>query len=77
MVGDQLLAIDGRKISTASLAPLLSRYAPGSKAQLHFYRKDRLLDTTLLLDVAPQQVAVLSVVNEEKCQRWLAAENKI
>ena len=77
MVGDQLLAIDGRKISTASLAPLLSRYAPGCKAQLHFYRKDRLLDTTLLLDVAPQQVAILSVVNEEKCQRWLAAENKI
>ena len=71
MVGDQLLALDGFKITAASLPQLLKRYTPGSTAQLHFYRKDRLLQCNLLLQPVLQQVAQLSIKDNALCQRWL------
>uniref|UniRef100_A0A486XUV1 Protease, putative n=1 Tax=Rheinheimera sp. BAL341 TaxID=1708203 RepID=A0A486XUV1_9GAMM len=71
MVGDQLLAINGRKISASNLSKLLQRYAEGSQVELHFYRKDRLLAYPLRLRQASQQVACLNVANAGLCQNWL------
>ncbi|MBZ9610865.1 M61 family metallopeptidase [Rheinheimera maricola] len=71
MVGDQLLAVDGRKINASNLSKLLPRYAEGSRVELHFYRKDRLLACPLLLRRATQQVANLSIANEVLCRHWL------
>lgn len=71
MVGDQLLALDGRKITAGSLPQLLKRYSQGSTAQLHFYRKDRLLQCSYVISSALQQVALLSIKDDALCQRWL------
>ena len=71
MTGDQLLALDGRKVTQSSLPQLLKRYRQGSILPLHFYRKDRLLQTDLTLTPTLQQVAVLSVAEQAKCDSWL------
>jgi len=72
MVGDQLLAIDGKKISTGNLAKLLQRYSVGSEVVLHFYRKDRLLQCSLSLTNAVQQVAILAIKDTALCDEWLS-----
>ncbi|SEH89727.1 Predicted metalloprotease, contains C-terminal PDZ domain [Rheinheimera pacifica] len=71
MSGDQLLALDNRKISPTSLPQLLKRYPEGSTLTLHFYRKDRLLQSQLTLNAAQQQVAVLTVAEQAQCDSWL------
>lgn len=71
MTGDQLLALDGRKITQSSLPQLLKRYRHGSSLTVHFYRKDRLLQSNLTLNSALQQVAVLTVARQAKCDNWL------
>ncbi|MDP2713292.1 M61 family metallopeptidase [Rheinheimera sp.] len=71
MSGDQLLALDGRKISATSLPQLLKRSRNGDSLTLHFYRKDRLLQSQLTLNAAPQQVAVLTVAEQTLCDAWL------
>lgn len=71
MTGDQLLALDGRKITQSSMPQLLKRYRHGSSLTVHFYRKDRLLQSNLTLNSALQQVAVLTVAGQAKCDNWL------
>ena len=71
MTGDQLLALDGRKITQSSLPQLLKRCRHGSSLTVHFYRKDRLLQSNLTLNSALQQVAVLTVAGQAKCDNWL------
>lgn len=71
MSGDQLLALDNRKISTASLPQLLRRYPAGCTLTVHFYRKDRLLQRQLTLNTAVQQVAILAINEQELCDSWL------
>jgi predicted metalloprotease with PDZ domain len=71
MVGDQLVALDGYKITASSLAKLLQRYDVDSTAMLHFYRKDRLLHCPLTFSTAVQQVAILRVADQALCERWL------
>lgn len=71
MSGDQLLALDNRKISTASLPQLLRRYPAGCTLTVHFYRKDRLLQRQLTLNTAVQQVAILAINEQELCDRWV------
>ncbi|MCS4308976.1 putative metalloprotease with PDZ domain [Rheinheimera pacifica] len=71
MSGDQLLALDNRKISAASLPQLLRRYPAGCTLTVHFYRKDRLLQRQLTLNTAVQQVAILAIDEQEPCDSWL------
>ena len=72
MTGDLLLALDGIKISSVNYNGLLQRYAPGTLAKLHFFRKDRLLCCDIRLDSAKTQVAILSVTDEHLYHNWLA-----
>ncbi len=72
MVGDQLLALNRRKITANNLTQLLQRCDSGSNVTVHFYRKDRLLHCTLILNEAVQQVAMLSIADQVKCDNWLA-----
>lgn len=75
MAGDQLLAIDGVKVSANNLSKLLSRYSVGNQLKVHFYRKDRLLSANLMLNTATQQVAVLTIKDEVLCNAWLAVSD--
>jgi predicted metalloprotease with PDZ domain len=74
MSGDQLLALDGRKVTAANLATLLARLAADSTVTVHFYRKDRLLQRQLRLSQAKQQVAVLTVSDATLAESWIARE---
>ncbi|MDX5407120.1 MAG: PDZ domain-containing protein [Chromatiaceae bacterium] len=75
MAGDQLLAIDGVKVSANNLSKLLSRYSVGDQLKVHFYRKDRLLSANLMLNTATQQVAILTIKDEVLCNAWLAVSD--
>jgi predicted metalloprotease with PDZ domain len=71
MAGDQLLALDGRKITASSLPQLLKRAIKDKALLLHYYRKDRLLQSQLTLTTASQQVAILTIAEQPKCDYWL------
>ncbi|KKO46725.1 protease [Arsukibacterium ikkense] len=71
MVGDQLLALAGRKITEQSLPQLLQRLAEHSRQDLTIYRKDRLLTLQLPIMAAPPKVAMLQVTQPEQVSRWL------
>ena len=72
MVGDQLLAADGKKITSSNWPHLLQRFTQGQDIRLHFYRKDRLLEADLCLKLSKQQVAQLTVCDDAKISAWLA-----
>lgn len=73
MTGDQLLAMDGRKVTASSLPQLLKRYGIGATITLYYYRKDRLLQSKLALTGAQQHVAELTVAEPALCNNWLQA----
>ena len=71
MVSDILLALDGRKITASSLSQLLSRSPLNKPLELTLFRKDRLLRLEIVLQIATQQVAIVTEQDAELCQRWL------
>ncbi|MDX3774053.1 PDZ domain-containing protein [Chromatiaceae bacterium AAb-1] len=71
MAGDQLLAIAGYKITESSLQPLLRRLPAGSVQPVYFFRKDRLLTASLLLQPSALQVAQLAISDISKTADWL------
>lgn len=72
MVGDTLLAIDGRKISQANVTQLLQRYNHNSTVTVTFFRKDRLLQANLILQSSNRKVGSLSIRDQALCNDWLA-----
>lgn len=71
MVGDQLLALAGWKITEQSLQPLLQRLPTGSVQPLTLYRKDRLLTLQLPIQVAEPKIANLRIIDGNKASKWL------
>ncbi|WP_213994877.1 PDZ domain-containing protein [Arsukibacterium sp.] len=71
MVGDQLLALAGWKLTEQSLPQLLQRLVSGSEQPLTIYRKDRLLALTLPIRPGPSTIASLRVCNTDKASCWL------
>lgn len=72
MVGDILLALNGRRITVASFDQLLQRYASNNTVKIDFFRKDRLLQCTLKLQRSNREVAVLCISDQSLCSSWLA-----
>lgn len=73
MHADQLLALAGYKITEQTLPQLLTRLPLGSMQELTVFRKDRLLTLSIKMETASATVAMLTVENQQKCERWLAA----
>ena len=71
MAGDQLLALESRKITASSFPQLLKRAIKEKALLLLYYRKDRLLQSQLTLTTASQQVAILTITEQPKCDYWL------
>ena len=71
MVSDILLALDGRKITTTSLSQLLNRSPLNKPLELTLFRKDRLLRLEIVLQIATQQVAMVTEQDAALYQRWL------
>lgn len=73
MVGDQLLAVDGRKITAGNWPDLLRRLPLNCPVQLSLFRKDRLLQLPLILTASQHQVAELTVSDDTLCRKWLTS----
>lgn len=71
MVSDVLLALDNRKLTAASLSQILSRSPLNTPLELTLFRKDRLLRLNIKLEIAMQQVAIVTKQDAALCQRWL------
>ncbi|MBV2129837.1 M61 family metallopeptidase [Arsukibacterium indicum] len=71
IVGDQLLALAGRRITEQSLPQLLRRLPSDTEQILTIYRKDRLLTLRLPIRTAAATVAVLRFTDCKKASQWL------
>jgi predicted metalloprotease with PDZ domain len=56
---DELLALDGLRVSRANLEGILRRYRAGDVVELHVFRRDELLSMSLTLQKPPQTQAWL------------------
>ena len=73
--GDLLLAIDGLRVTPASLEPQLARHAPGATLKVHAFRRDELMRFNVRLDAPATDSARLSCVakGERERRAWLGA----
>jgi len=58
--GDELVALDGLKITRGNLEKLLLRYTPDEKAIMQVFRRDELMSFTITLQLAPADTCYLS-----------------
>lgn len=72
---DQLLALDGRRISSEKLNDRLAERQPGSTVRLTLFRGDQLYELPVTLAEAPPDGLELVVVDAAKCEAWLQARN--
>jgi predicted metalloprotease with PDZ domain len=59
--GDVLVALDGLRVTPASLPALLARLPAGTTVPALAWRRDELIDTVITLDAAPKTLVKLSV----------------
>ncbi|QGZ55674.1 M61 family metallopeptidase [Paraburkholderia acidiphila] len=76
--GDALVALDGLRVTGSNLDALLSRYQPGTKVEIHAFRRDELRVARLTLD-APEVARYKLAAADKRTparglrERWLAA----
>ncbi len=72
--GDVLVALDGLRVTPASLPALLARLPAGAAVPALAWRRDELVNTVITLDAAPKTLVKLSttLVNKDR-RRWLGA----
>ncbi len=77
-VGDQLVALDGRRASEALLDLMVRRCQPGDVVTLHVLQQDQLRTLTCCLQEAVQDTAYLQVHDgrrhEQLARQWLLGE---
>ncbi len=76
--GDELVAIDGLKITPATLPTLLKSYGIGDTAELHVFRRDQLLALPVTLAVPPADTCYLTLDDADQSalghrQGWLGS----
>ena len=73
--GDSLLAIDGLRITPATLDKLLARHQPGDTVRVHAFRRDELMEFAVRLDPPPEDDARLALAEGANTLRtqWLGA----
>ncbi|MBK7425226.1 MAG: M61 family metallopeptidase [Propionivibrio sp.] len=73
--GDILLAIDGLRVTPASIDRQLARYQPGDSIKVHAFRRDELMEFKVRLDPPPAGTAKLTLGGKSDRLRreWLGA----
>ncbi len=59
--GDELVALDGLKLTASNIDSRLSCYQPGDRAQLAVFRGDELLELSVTLDLPPADTVELGL----------------
>ena len=75
--GDVIVAINGIKADEKCIAALLQRKAHGDSINIHTFRRDELMEFTVLLERPPQLDAVLSIANRQNANQRKALEHWI
>jgi predicted metalloprotease with PDZ domain len=76
--GDVLVAIDGLRVTSSNLESLLSRYLPGTRIDVHAFRRDELRVARVKLDGPEVSNYTLSIADgpgpsKQWRERWLKA----
>ena len=77
--GDTLLALDGLRVTDASLDKLLARYQPGDAVEIHVFRRDELMRFSVRLATRPPSKVTLAADSkagkaaQTARARWLGA----
>ena len=73
--GDALVALDGLRVTAASLDRQLGRHHAGDRITVHAFRRDELMKFKVRLDPAPAETAKLVAGKEDNALRegWLGA----
>ena len=75
--GDVIIALDGLKVSRASLLQMLNERAPGDRVHLHAFRRDELIETDAVLQAPPKKAAWFTIDDQAPAEavarreRWL------
>lgn len=70
MVGDELLALAGYRLTSESVIELLQRLPQQQPLPLLLFRRDRCIERSLHLAKAPHHVAQLTVSDAERFRQW-------
>ncbi|MGB1297959.1 MAG: PDZ domain-containing protein, partial [Psychrobium sp.] len=81
--GDQIVAINGLKVTQGSLKTRLAQYKVGEEVTLSLFRRDRLVDKTLTLTAKKNKKPMIRVVknpsNKQKAfyKAWRGVELEV
>lgn len=81
--GDELVALDGWRVSTSNLDSLLARYAPGSTISAHLFRRGQLIEREVTLAAPPEDQYTISIRDDASdsqrglLQEWLGLVIKV
>ena len=68
--GDVLIALDGLRVTPASLERMLARYQPGDILKIHAFRRDELMEFSLRLAAPDRDTARLTALPGRSGHRW-------
>ena len=68
--GDVLIALDGLRVTPASLERMLARYQPGDTLKIHAFRRDELMEFSLRLAAPDRDTARLTALPGRSGHRW-------
>ena len=68
--GDVLIALDGLRVTPASLERMLARYQPGATLKIHTFRRDELMEFSLRLAAPDRETARLTALPGRSGHRW-------
>lgn len=69
--GDQLLAINAQQVTASNLSNILDKLPLGTSAEVHYFRRGKLHQSTMPIQAAPLDTVYLTITDPEACQRWL------
>lgn len=72
--GDEVIAVDGIKVTGRNLEGRLQTYAPGATVSVHAFRRDELLQVQATLREALEDTCYLTIEDRDRCcDHWLDA----
>jgi predicted metalloprotease with PDZ domain len=72
--GDRLVALDGLRCDEAILKAMLNRRRPGNVIRVHAFRRDELIETTLMLASPPPQISLAVEGRNAQRSAWLGSQ---
>ena len=72
--GDELVALDGLKVTLAGIDARIRRYRPNDRSKLVIFRGDELLTLKLRWQEAPATTCYLEADDDERCSDWLSQQ---